>query len=155
MGLVVVEPKTPRSRRAVPLTSIAVEALRDHRDHRDRQMEHPSQWKDWDLFFTNLSGRPMQPNAANSGLRRALNVAGLPQIRVNDLRHTTTTVLLETGTHPKVVQDLLGHKTVVTTLDTYSHVLPALHGNAITRLEAIFATRFAHLTQRGELSGRS
>jgi len=39
-------------------------------------------------------------------------------------------------------ESLLGHKTVVTTLDTYSHVLPALHGDAITRLEALFAARF-------------
>ena len=139
LGLVFVEPKTPRSRRAVPLTTIAVEALRVHRD---RQMGRPMPWEDWGLVFTNLSGRPMQPNAANSELRRALNGASLPQIRVHDLRHTTASVLLETGTHPKVVQDLLGHKTIVTTLDTYSHVLPALHGDAITGLEALFGARF-------------
>jgi len=152
VGLVFVEPKTPRSRRAVPLTSIAVEALRDHRD---RQMGHPLPWEDSGLVFTNFSGRPMQPNTANSELKRALNGAGLPQIRVHDLRHTTATVLLETGTHPKVVQDLLGHKTVVTTLDTYSHVLPALHGDAISRLEALFAARFPCLPQRRELIVRS
>ena len=152
VGLVFVEPKTPRSRRAVPLTSIAVEALRDHHD---RQMGHPLPWEDSGLVFTNFSGRPMQPNTANSELKRALTGAGLPQIRVHDLRNTTATVLLETGTHPKVVQDLLGHKTVVTTLDTYSHVLPALHGDAISRLEALFAARFPCLPQRRELIVRS
>jgi integrase len=47
-----------------------------------------------------------------------------------------------------VVQDLLGHKTVVTTLDTYSHVLPALHGDAITRLAVLFAARFQSLPPR-------
>jgi integrase len=134
VGLVFVETKTPRSRRSVPLTSIAVEALRDHRDW---QMGHPLPWEDSGPVFTNFSGRPMQPNTANSELKRALSGAGLPQIRVHDLRHTTASVLLETGTHPKVVQVLLGHKTIVTTLDTYSHVLPALHGDAITRLEVL------------------
>jgi site-specific recombinase XerD len=43
--------------------------------------------------------------------------------------------MLEAGVHPKVVQELLGHKTIVTTLDTYSHVLPVLHGSAIRALD--------------------
>jgi integrase len=43
--------------------------------------------------------------------------------------------LFTAGIHPKVVQELLGHKTVATTLDTYSHVLPVLHGDAIRALE--------------------
>ncbi len=57
--------------------------------------------------------------------------AGLPHIRVHDLRHTTATVMLEAGIPPKVVQELLGHKTIATTLDTYSHVMPVLHGQAM------------------------
>jgi integrase len=78
VGLVFVEPKTPRSRRAVPLTSIAVEALRDHRDRQTRQL---TAWEDSGLVFTNLRGQPMQPNTANSELRRALHGSSLPQIR--------------------------------------------------------------------------
>lgn len=77
----------------------------------------------------------MQPHQANVELTRALVAAGLPRIRVHDLRHTTATVMLEAGIHPKVVQELLGHKTIATTLDTYSHVLPVLHGQAIRVLE--------------------
>jgi integrase len=45
------------------------------------------------------------------------------------------TVLLTAGIHPKVVQELLGRKTVATTLDNYSHVLPVLHGDAIRALD--------------------
>lgn len=78
----------------------------------------------------------MEPHQANTELTRALRAAGLPHIRVHDLRHTTATVMLEAGIHPKVVQELLGHKTIATTLDTYSHVLPVLHGQAIRALEA-------------------
>jgi hypothetical protein len=51
------------------------------------------------------------------------------------MRHTTATVLLEVGVHPKVVQDLLGHSTIAVTLDTSSHVAPALHSQAIGALE--------------------
>lgn len=44
----------------------------------------------------------------------------------HDLRHTCATLLLTQGTHPKYVQELLGHATIAITLDTYSHVLPGM-----------------------------
>jgi integrase len=52
--------------------------------------------------------------------------ARLPHIRFHDLRHTCATLLLVQGTHPKYVQELLGHATIAITLDTYSHVLPGM-----------------------------
>jgi len=54
-----------------------------------------------------------------------LRKANLPHIRFHDLRHTCAT-LLGKGTHPKFVQELLGHATVAMTLDTYSHVMPGM-----------------------------
>ncbi|HEX6351241.1 MAG TPA: site-specific integrase [Candidatus Dormibacteraeota bacterium] len=134
-GLVFVEPKTTRSRRAIELTQRAVDALADHyRRQALRRLLTPS-WRDSGLVFTNLKGCAMQPHQANVELTRALTTAGLPLIRVHDLRHTTATVMLEAGIHPKLVQELLGHKTIATTLDTYSHVMPALHGQAVRVLD--------------------
>ncbi|MGI8650938.1 MAG: tyrosine-type recombinase/integrase, partial [Rubrobacter sp.] len=46
--------------------------------------------------------------------------------RFHDLRHTCATLLLSQGQHPKFVQELLGHSSITTTLDTYSHVLPGM-----------------------------
>jgi len=69
-----------------------------------------------------------------------MRVAALPRIRVHDLRHTTATVLLVAGVHPKVVQDLLGHRTIVVTMDTYSHVMPVLHLQAVQTLNALLAS---------------
>jgi integrase len=66
--------------------------------------------------------------------------AGLPRIRVHDLRHTTATTLLEAGIHPKVVQDLLGHSTIAITLDTHSHVAPTLHLQAVSELQRLLAS---------------
>ena len=57
---------------------------------------------------------------------RGLQRAGLPRLRIHDLRHTAATHLLTKHVHPKVVQELLGHSTIAITLDTYSHVMPAL-----------------------------
>ncbi len=59
-----------------------------------------------------------------------LKRARLPQIRFHDLRHTCATLLLSKGVHPKFVQELLGHASVAITLDTYSHMLPGMGGEA-------------------------
>ena len=52
-------------------------------------------------------------------------------LRFHDLRHTAASMLIAQGAHPKVIQELIGHKTIATTLDTYSHALPVPHGQAI------------------------
>jgi len=61
-----------------------------------------------------------------------LRKANLPHMRFHDLRHTCAALLLGKGTHPKFVQELLGHATVAITLDTYSHVMPGM-GDQIAR----------------------
>jgi len=73
-------------------------------------------------------------------LHRALKKAGLPQVRVHDLRHTAATLYLEQGENPKVVQELLGHSTITLTLPTYSHVTPGIHAEAARRMQSLFAS---------------
>lgn len=143
VGLVLLAPKTPRSRRSLQLTALAVEALEAHRCNEaeiGRQKSTPASR----FVFTSRVGGPMDGSRARSALDEALSRAGLPRIRVHDLRHTTASVLLELGVHPKVVQDLLGHSTIATTLDTYSHVAPGLHQEAVRQLDRLFGTRSAH-----------
>ena len=55
-----------------------------------------------------------------------LKRTGLPGIRWHDLRHTCATLLLSRGTHPKLVQHLLGHASIQLTLDRYSHWIPSM-----------------------------
>ena len=62
--------------------------------------------------------------------------AGLPQIRLHDLRHSVASILLAQGVHPKVVSELLGHATIALTLDTYSHVIPSLQQEAAAGVAA-------------------
>jgi len=59
-----------------------------------------------------------------------LKNAGIPHIRFHDLRHTCASLLFQRDVHPKFVQDLLEHASVAITLDTYSHMLPGLGGEA-------------------------
>ena len=50
-------------------------------------------------------------------------------------RHTCATLLLTKGVHPKVVSEMLGHSSIVITLDTYSHVIPGLGDAAALAME--------------------
>ena len=68
---------------------------------------------------TNLPGRYFKP---------LLKRAELPAVRLHDLRHTCVTILLVADKHPKYVQELLGHRNISITLDTYSHAIKAMDG---------------------------
>ena len=101
-------------------------------------------WRESGLVFTSTVGGPMEAGVVNDNLNRLLAQAGLPRIRVHDLRHTVATILLQGGAHPKLVQDLLGHSTITLTLDTYKHVTPAMHQEVTRRLdEALMSVRSA------------
>jgi integrase len=73
---------------------------------------------------------------SSSCIRNSLAaVAGLPNIRFHDLRHTCATLLFSRGVHPKHVQELLGHATIAITLDTYSHVIPGMGDQTARAME--------------------
>jgi integrase len=129
-GLVFVAPKTPRSRRLIHLSGVAIEALGEQRQHVSGEM-----------IFPNLNGDLQESSSVTAALKVALSRAGLPRIRVHDLRHTTASVLLEAGTHPKLVQDLLGHSTVALTLNTYSHFTSGLSREAARTMDSVLGFR--------------
>jgi integrase len=54
------------------------------------------------------------------------------------MRHTAETILRAKGVHVKLVSEMLGHSTIVLTLDTYSHVIPAMHADAAAAMDAVF-----------------
>jgi len=65
-----------------------------------------------------------------------LKRAGLPAIRLYDLRHTAATLALTVVVSPKVVSEQLGHASAAFTLDVYSHVLPHIQDDAAAKVEA-------------------
>ena len=136
-GFVFVPTKARTSRRTVILTSLALRALRAHRR---RQSELPPgihPWADCGLVFSTSTSGPLDQARPGLALRRALDKAGLPRIRIHDLRHTAASALLADGIHPKSVQEFLGHSSIKVTLDTYSHVMPTMHAEAMRRLDRI------------------
>ena len=77
--------------------------------------------------FCNTKGGPLRRSHFHQQtFKPLLKRAKLPDIRFHDLRHTSATLLLSAGVHPKVVQERLGHSQISVTLDTYSHVLPTM-----------------------------
>jgi integrase len=134
-------PKTKRSRRGVALTTMAIEALKRHgvRQAEAKAIVGPA-WQDNDLVFADAVGGPLEGrHVLRHYFRPLLQAAGLPPIRFHDLRHTTATLLLAQGIHPKVVSEMLGHTTIGITLDTYSHVLPEMQREAATSLDQLLS----------------
>jgi integrase len=139
-GLVFEEPKTARSRRSIRLSQRAIEALRTHRDRQTFERSGAGgEWTAYDLVFCDSTGKPLDPSYQTAILKKAVGAAGVPAIRFHDMRHTVATMLLSRGVHVKVVSEMLGHATIVLTLDTYSHVIPAMQGDAAAAMDAILS----------------
>jgi integrase len=90
-------------------------------------------------------------NLRNQSMLPILKKAGLPKIRFHDLRHTSATLLLLGGVNVKVVRERLGHAKIQITLDTYSHVLPAMQDHASQVMGGmLFQTKYSGGSQGGQ-----
>jgi integrase len=118
-------------RRSIALDPVTLAALRTHRARQaaDRAAVGPA-YQDSGLVFTHPDGSPIHPQRFSDWFRQHLRAAGLPAIRLHDLRHSYATAALAAGIPAKVVSERLGHATIVITMDTYSHVLPGLDERA-------------------------
>ncbi len=134
-GLVYEAPKTKRSERTLALPTPLVAALHAHKAAQlGERMLAGSEWHDEDLVFAQPNGRPIDKKADYNAWRRLLQRAGVRHVRLHDGRHTAATLLLSEGVHPRVVMELLGHAQMRTTMDIYSHVMPALAREAADRM---------------------
>jgi integrase len=122
-----------------------VTVLRAHRRHQIecyRQAGLP--WREYGYVFTRPDGRPYHPNSLTHRFQKLVAAAGLPPVRLHDLRHGAATLAHEAGADLKTVQDQLGHASIVTA-DTYTSVLPpAQHRAAEATARLVLAA--AHAT---------
>jgi integrase len=79
-------------------------------------------------------GEAWVPNTFNTAFTR-IRDAGVPHIRLHDLRHTLASMALEAGADLKTVSNALGHSTISTTADVYAHVTDSLMRNAADRID--------------------
>ena len=95
-------------------------------------------WTDTGYVFVDEAGEPYHPHSYLRMFQRACAGAGVPAIRLHDLRHTMATLALQAGVHPKVVQEQLGHSAINVTMDIYSHVPQAVRRESATKIAALF-----------------
>jgi integrase len=137
-ALRLVNPKTAKSRRSVTLPAITVEALRRHHSQQaEVRLSAGVDWKDAGFVFCTSSGRPLEPRNVTRSFQRFLKRSGLMRMRFHDLRHSFATLLLIQGLSPRVVMEMLGHSQITLTMNTYSHVIPALQREAASKLDAL------------------
>lgn len=72
--------------------------------------------------FPGPGGGPLRPDYLTAIFGRLVTAAGLPPVRLHDLRHGAATLMMLEGTELKVIADQLGHSSVVLTADTYLSV---------------------------------
>jgi integrase len=136
-GLLFREPKTSRSRRRVSLSRETVAVLSEHRRRQlERRLALGPGYEDQNLVFVGSAGKPIPPYSVSQRFATLVKAAGIGPLRFHDLRHTSATLMLSAGVHPKIVSERLGHSGVAITLDTYSHVLPGLQEEAANLLDA-------------------
>jgi integrase len=128
--------KRVRSRRVVKLQTWVLELLRRLKD-KDDGIGGNCDAAFADLIFVTAHGEPINEEyLVKKHFKPLLREAGLPNIRLYDLRHTSATLALTVGVAPKVVSEQLGHASAAFTLDTYSHVLPHMQEEAAAKMEA-------------------
>ncbi|MBX6721993.1 MAG: site-specific integrase, partial [Dactylosporangium sp.] len=107
--------------RIIALGPATVAVLRDYLRMREawRQVNEHT-WPDTGLFFVRPDGKPWHPDAISDRFNHLVRRAGLPPVRLHDLRHCAATYLRHGGADLKEVQETLGHSTLALTADTYT-----------------------------------
>jgi integrase len=130
--------KPPKSGRArtVALPALLVEELRRHKLRQAEELLRLG-FRPTDDTHVCLreDGSPWPPRVLTYAVARLIRSSGLPRVRLHDLRHGHATHLLAANTHPKVVQERLGHASIQLTLDTYSHVMPSMQDDAAATID--------------------
>ncbi len=121
------DPKTDSGARAVTLDGRSVAVLRSWRvTQAGERSTWGSAWQDSGLMFTREDGSQLHPDTVTTVFEQLHRKAGLPPIRLHDLRHTAASLALAAGVPLKVVSEQLGHSSLAITADTYTSVLPAV-----------------------------
>jgi integrase len=120
--LVLSDAKTESSESPLPLPEWTWLVLLDHQEAQQAERKRlAAVWQDHGLVFPSEAGTPMEPRNLNRHFASLRTRAGLPNVRLHDMRHTVVSMLMELGVPPHVVQAIARHADVKITLKIYSH----------------------------------
>jgi integrase len=124
-------PKTHQAR-VVDLDPETVRQLHAHRTSQHQPADGAA-----GLVFCRPDGSPLHPQSFTEAFDRAVANAGLPRIRLHDLRHTHATIALRAGVPVKIISERLGHSTPAFTLKVYAHAIPGMQSEAASQIAAL------------------
>lgn len=122
-------PKSRAGKRTVTIDTDTVVALAQMKNAQERAADIIGGWTS-EYVATELDGKPIKPEALTRRFQSASKAAGLPVIRLHDVRHSSATLQLNEGVPVHVVSGRLGHSTPSTTLNVYAAFLPSADGLA-------------------------
>lgn len=125
-------PKTKASQRRLTLSAMAVEALHEHRAMMMREGLAGREW----VFLGRRGAFIRRTELLRAHFRPLLEKSGLPDMTFHDLRHSAATILFQMETHPRIVQEQLGHTSIRTTLDLYTHAIPGMSAQVASKMDA-------------------
>jgi integrase len=132
------EPKTDAGNRTIPIPARVVSHLRDHRKVQlERRLWLGEAWEENDYVFPNEIGGAQQHSVPEHRFKKLLARAGLPPIRIHDLRHTAGSLMLAQGVPAPEVSRILGHASVDITYRLYAHAVPQAQKQALEAMERI------------------
>jgi integrase len=126
--------------RHVALDTRTVTLIRAHRAREDRARPGAHADEGPQFEFTSEDGAPLHPASVTALFEMLAYLAGLPPIRLHDLRHGAAALLLAAGHHMKVVQETLGLSSITIAADTYTSVLPELARRSAEDVAALIRT---------------
>ena len=121
---VITTPKTPKSRRTIPIPDGLCDCLKEY-------MTHCYELQPNDRLF------PYTKSFLHHEMEYGCKASGVKKIRIHDIRHSHASLLVEMGFSPLLIAERLGHEKVQTTMDTYSHLYPNKQVEVAKQLDGI------------------
>lgn len=117
-------PKSRAARRVIPVDASILDALASHLSRQsERKAIFGAVWQDHDLVFASEVGTPINPRNLDRDFHKWVARAGVPKIRIHDIRHTVVTMAIASGSPIKAASVYFGHAKTSTTMDIYTHAL--------------------------------
>jgi len=133
--LTVSTPKTSRGARIVTVPEDALEILATHKRRKDAEKAYAAQaWRPTDRMFTDEVGGQLTPMVLTHAWNRMQEAAGVPHVRMHDLRHLHASLLVRKGLDPRTIADRIGHAAPAFTLRRYSHMFEEQRAEAAVNL---------------------
>jgi integrase len=87
-------------------------------------------------YIFHRNRKPMKQNYIRRIFKRVLTKAGIRGMRLHDIRHTYSSLLLSKGENPVYVKEQLGHSSIKITVDIYGHLIPGSNRGAVNQLDS-------------------